>query len=117
MVHGLRFLGYHGVYDEERRDGNQFNVDVVVEVDTHAPGSSDTLGDTVDYRDISQAVLEVGQGPSRHLIESMADAMAALILERLPVSAVEITLRKYAKGVPGDPEWVGLHIRRERPAS
>ena len=113
-VHGLKFLGYHGVYDEERRDGNQFRVDVEVEVDTREAGSSDALPDTVDYRGIAQAVLDVGKGPSQHLIESLADDMASLILERLPVHAVEIKLRKYAQGVPGEPEWVGLTIRRQR---
>ncbi len=115
LVHGLEFKGRHGVYEVERIEGNRFRVDVAVALDTRRAGSSDALGDTVDYRTVADAILSVGHGPSHHLIESLAESMASLIFERAAlVVAVELTLRKYAAGVPGEPEWVGVQIRRER---
>lgn len=116
FVHGLQFLGRHGVFDEERRDGRNFRVDVEAELLDQVRGDGDELSRTVDYRDIADAVLGVAHGPSRHLIETLADQMARALLADLPLASVQVTLRKYADGVPGDPEWVAIQVRRERGA-
>ncbi|TVR01735.1 MAG: dihydroneopterin aldolase [Deltaproteobacteria bacterium] len=117
LVHNLEFVGHHGVYDEERHEGRRFAVDIAAHVETRGAGSSDRLGDTVDYRDLARIVLEVADGPSRHLIETLAEESCTRILDELPsVRQVELTIRKYATGVPGDPDWVGLRILRCRDA-
>jgi 7,8-dihydroneopterin aldolase/epimerase/oxygenase len=114
FVHGLQFLGKHGVFDEERRDGRNFRVDVEADLETVQRGEGDALARTVDYREIADVVLEVAHGPSRHLIETLADEMATRLLTRLPLASVQLTLRKYADGVPGDPEWVAIRVHRSR---
>jgi len=114
LVNGLTFVGPHGYYAHEREEGRRFRVDLAVELSTARPGGSDALADTVDYRAFAEIVLEVGHGPSHKLIESMAEQMCALILARHPVEAVELRLIKYADGVPGAPESVGIEIRREQ---
>ena len=114
FVHGLKFRGRHGVFEEERRDGRDFRVDVEVALSSRRCGSGDALVETVDYRDIAQIVLDIAHGPSRHLIETLANEMAARMLAELPLEVVDITLRKYADGVPGDPEWVAIAVRRTR---
>ena len=51
------------------------------------------------------------------LAETVAEAeeIAALALARCaPVSEIEVAIRKWATGVPGDPEWVGVTIVRRR---
>ncbi len=117
LVNGLEFVGPHGYYAEERAEGRRFRVDLVAEVSTRRPGVSDALEDTLDYRELAGIVVEIGQGPSHHLIESLVEAMCAAILGRHgAVQAVEIRLVKFADGVPGDPESVGIWVRREREA-
>ena len=46
---GLRVRGHHGVFEHERRDGQDFLVDLVVWTDFTAAAESDDLDDTVDY--------------------------------------------------------------------
>ncbi len=116
LVHGLCFVGKHDVFEGERRGGRRFRVDVEVELGDARTSTADQLGHTLDYREIAQSILEVAQGPSHHLIETLAEDMTQLILERYRVYAVELTLRKYADGVPGEPEYVGVRIRRRRDA-
>ncbi|WP_017601740.1 dihydroneopterin aldolase, partial [Nocardiopsis lucentensis] len=48
-LRGLRARGYHGVFDFERRDGQDFVVDAVLHLDTAAAAASDDVGDTVHY--------------------------------------------------------------------
>ena len=115
-VHGIHFLGYHGVYDEERRDGRRFRVDLEVELlPTHRSNSTDALADAVDYRSLAGTVMEVANGPSVHLIEHLADTMCRLLLERHPIGAVELTLHKFVPDLPGDPDHVAVPRRRVQP--
>jgi len=114
-VHNLDLAAKHGVYDEERKEGRRFSIDVDVRLGPAPAGQTDALGDTVDYRDVAQAVVDVMEGPSVHLIETLAEQICETIFTRLSrVAHVRVAMRKYATGVPGSPEWVGLEIERSR---
>ena len=49
-VHGIRATGYHGVFEHERRQGQEFVVDVTLGVDTRPAGAEDDLAKTVDFK-------------------------------------------------------------------
>ena len=53
----MRGRGFHGVFEHERREGQEFVVDVDLVVDLAPAGASDDLGDTVNYGEIGAAVL------------------------------------------------------------
>lgn len=111
---GVTAYGYHGVLPREKTDGQEFSVDLVLEVDLSRAGSSDDLGHTVNYAEVAADVVSVLQGPSHDLIESVATLIADAALRRPLVEAVEVTLHKphAPVGVPfGD---VTVHLRRER---
>jgi dihydroneopterin aldolase len=116
MVEDLEFLGFHGVYDEERAEGRRFRVDVEVDVAPLArAGETDALEETLDYRAIAAVVQDVFQGPSVHLIERLADTICRRLLASEPmVQRVRLSIRKAATGVPGDPRWVGVRMERGR---
>ena len=115
LVHNLTFIGPHGYYPEERENGNRFSVDLEATVSTFAASQEDDLAKSIDYRRLASIVLEIGEGPSVFLVETLAERICAKILRDLTsVLAVEITLRKFASGVPGDPAWVGVRIKRFR---
>ncbi len=115
FVEGLAFEGYHGVYEEERRDGRHFEVDVRAEVADEGSAESDELEDTLDYRHLAKAVEEVAHGPSRFLVEKMAGAIAEKILdEHRSVASVTVRVRKKAPDVIGEPRWVGVELIRRR---
>lgn len=114
-VHNLEFLGRHGVYEEERRQGRRFQVDLSVRIDRHDLRDPDALDTTLDYRDLSRVILAVGHGPSLNLIEHMAEQILQGVLLAQPrVRWGRVRVRKFATGVPGDPEWVGVELERER---
>ena len=49
VLTGLRVRGNHGVFEHEKRDGQDFLVDVTVWIDLDAAARSDDLADTLDY--------------------------------------------------------------------
>ena len=118
LVEGLEFVGRHGVYEEERRDGRAFRVDLTVDVDTRPAARSAELGDALDYCELAQIILEIGKGPSVVLIETLSHQMVDTILDRFPsVSEVQLRLRKFATGVPGEPQSVGTFVHKTRERS
>ena len=112
FVENLEFIGKHGVYENERRDGRRFKVDFSVEL---PPAGSDHINETIDYRALAEIVIEIGAGPSVKLVETLGEQMIATVFERYPeVEEAEVTIRKKATGVPGAPEWVGVSLARVR---
>ena len=55
-IRGIRGTGYHGVFDHERTDGQEFVVDVALALDTSVAAGSDALSDTVDYGQVASDV-------------------------------------------------------------
>lgn len=92
---GLTAVGHHGVFDHERRDGQEFSVDLVLHLDLRPAGSSDELTRTVHYGEVAEAVHEEIVGPSVDLIEALAERIAARLLrEQALLEAVEVTVHK-----------------------
>ena len=89
---GLELFGHHGVDEEERRRGQRFLFDVVLDVGD--AGQSDRIEDAVDYRDVSATVREISDGREFHLLEALAAAVADAILERFAVERVRVRVRK-----------------------
>jgi 7,8-dihydroneopterin aldolase/epimerase/oxygenase len=89
---GLEVFGYHGVNEDERRDGQRFLYDLELEVGE--AGSSDRIQDAVDYREVAACVREVSESRAFHLLEALAAAVADGLLERFPVERVRVRVRK-----------------------
>ncbi|PSK90899.1 dihydroneopterin aldolase [Murinocardiopsis flavida] len=93
-LRGLRGFGHHGVFDHERREGQEFAVDVVLGVDTRAAARSDSVTDTVHYGVLSDHLVQVVEGDPVNLIETLADRLAEVCLAHPLVSEVEVTVHK-----------------------
>lgn len=115
FIESLEFVGSHGLYDYEKIEGRTFRVDLSVDIDTPISLLSDHISNTVDYRALAEIILEVGKGNSVDLIETLSKKILDLIFKRIPnINFAEITIRKKATGVPGDPLWVGVSLTKER---
>ncbi len=115
ILRDLRFFGYHGVYPEETKRGQHFTATVELELSLAAAGQSDRLDHAIDYCAVQAVVRGVMEGPPRHLIETLAEQVAANLLAHFPtVSAVNVAVVKPAPAVTFDFAGVAVRIRRER---
>ena len=97
-LRGLRVRGNHGVFDFERRDGQDFVVDAVLHLDLRPAGRSDDLAQTVHYGELAEQLAEVVGGEPVDLLETLAERLAAVCLRADRVERVEVTVHK-----PGAP--------------
>ncbi len=115
---GVRATGYHGVFPEERRDGQEFVADVVLHLDTREAAATDRLDRTVDYGGLATGVAQILSGDPADLIETVAERIAALALADPAVHAVDVVVHKPAAPitVPFGDVTVEVHRSRSRPA-
>ncbi len=96
-LQGLRVDCIVGIYDTERRAQQSVLVDVDLDYDFAAAAASDAIGDTIDYDDVARSVTELAERRAFHLIETMAEETAAMLLARLPsLRRVRLEIRKPA---------------------
>ncbi|MBR6328928.1 MAG: 2-amino-4-hydroxy-6-hydroxymethyldihydropteridine diphosphokinase [Lachnospiraceae bacterium] len=95
-IKGLEVFAHHGVFEEERRLGQNFIVDLELFLDLSLAGESDDLRLSVDYGKVCRFVECFMRENTYDLIESAAERMAqALLLEyREQLKEVEITIEK-----------------------
>jgi 7,8-dihydroneopterin aldolase/epimerase/oxygenase len=94
LIQGIQFYGYHGVHAEERKLGQLFQTDVELRLDLRAAGQRDDLAASVDYGQVSAAVMEVGTRDPCKLLERLAERIAAALLERFSVEQVTVRVTK-----------------------
>jgi dihydroneopterin aldolase len=113
-LRGLTIRGNHGVFTHERRDGQDFVVDITVWLELGAAAASDELADTLDYGELARRAAEIVAGPPRNLIETVAGEIAEDVMTDERVHAVEVMLHKPSAPIPLAFEDVAVVVRRSR---
>jgi dihydroneopterin aldolase len=111
---GLRVRGYHGVFDHERREGQEFLIDVGLDVDTAPAATSDDVAETVDYGMVAQQVAVIVAGEPVRLIETLAARIATACLADVRVSSVTVTVHKPHAPIPLTFDDAAVTIVRSR---
>lgn len=111
---GLVAYGYHGVFEHEKRDGQEFTIDVSLDVDTRRAATSDDIADTVHYGELADAVVRIVTGERFDLIETLADRLAAAVMEDERVLATAVTVHKPHAPIPHAFADVSVTARRTR---
>ncbi|MEV0697418.1 dihydroneopterin aldolase [Saccharopolyspora sp. NPDC050389] len=111
---GLKVRGNHGVFDHEKRDGQDFFVDITVWIDLGEAAASDDLQKTLHYGELAERAAAIVAGPSRDLIESVAGEIADDIMTDERAHAAEVTIHKPSAPIPLTFADVAVTIRRSR---
>jgi dihydroneopterin aldolase len=111
---GLRAFGYHGVFDFERREGQEFVVDAVLELDLRPAAASDDVADTVHYGELATALAGIVTGEPVNLLETLAERLATACLADLRVGRVTITVHKPQAPIPLTFADVSVTVERSR---
>ena len=111
-INGLRFHAFHGHLPVERKTGNTFIVDLILNVDLLKSGISDKLEDTVNYVSVMDIVTQEMQTPS-DLIEHVAERIATRLKAELTlIESMEITVKKEKPPLQFDLQGVEVTIKR-----
>jgi len=111
---GLKVRGFHGVYEHERRDGQDFVVDATLWLDSRPAAASDDLADSVDYGGLANRLATVVEGEPVNLIETLAARLCELCMADERVIAAEVTVHKPQAPIAREFADVAVTARRSR---
>ena len=113
-VRDLQVAALIGIYDWERQIRQMINIDLEMGWDNRKAAASDDIKHTLNYKAASKMVVELVKNSEYQLVETLAERIAALLLEKMQIPWVKVTLGK-PKAVSGSRE-VGVIITRKRKA-
>src|SRR5450432_1845711 len=94
FVHALKTEAIIGIFDWERQVKQTVIVDIEISADINRAALSDSIDDTLNYQRIAKRVLAFVEESKFHLVETLAEHIAMLLLEEFGVAWVGLSLSK-----------------------
>jgi len=111
QLRNLHFFAYHGLFEQEKKTGNNFELDVDIKVD--APAKITSLKQTLDYVIVYEMIEKRMEKPTA-LLETVAQELVEKIHELdNRVKSVAITIRKLAPPIKNFKGYVGISYQKE----
>jgi len=111
-IEGIEAFGYHGVFPQEKLEGQTFLVDVDIETSFDEAIAHDDVASTVDYGVVAERVAEIIQGEPADLIETVCDRIVTMVLSLERVKATRVTIHK--PQAPISVPFAGVSVSRRR---
>jgi dihydroneopterin aldolase len=83
-----------GIYDWERETLQTLSFDLEMDWDIRKAAKSDNITDTLDYGSVANTIVEFVEASRYQLIETLAEELAALLLNTFPIPKIKLTLSK-----------------------
>ena len=112
-LEGLDFFAHHGFYEEERKVGNKYTVDVEVTVE-NTSFTDDDLTQTINYEEV-YLIISTIMSVSTKLLETLASSMCREILKQFDmVQQVTATVKKHNPPIKGVCKHASVSIAQSR---
>ena len=112
FLHALKTEAIIGIFDWERQVKQTVIIDIEISADIRKAALSDSINDTLNYKRVAKRVLAFVEESSFHLVETLAEHIAMLLLEDFGIAWVSISLSK--PGAIRSSRDVGVVLDRDR---
>lgn len=115
LLQGMEFYSHVGVMPFEKKTGQPFLIDIILECDHIKACRTDILSDTISYADAYELIRQVVEPARYDLIEKLAGHISEMLMISFDsLVAVDVTVRKPHAPIAGHFTAMGVRIRRER---
>jgi len=112
FIHALKTEAIVGIFAWERQVKQTVLIDLEFSADIRKAALSDSIDDTLNYKRVAKRVLAFVEDSQFHLVETLAEHVAMLMLEEFGVASVRISLSK--PGALRSSRDVGVVLERDR---
>jgi dihydroneopterin aldolase len=112
FIHALKTEAIIGIFDWERQVKQTVIVDIEIGADIRKAALSDSIDDTLNYKRVAKRVLAFVEASKYHLVETLAEQLAMLLLEEFGIAWVRLSLSK--PGAIRSSRDVGVTLERSR---
>lgn len=111
-LRGLTVRGNHGVFDFEKREGQDFVIDVTLYTSVSRAAATDDIADTVHYGELAEDVAHIVEDNTFDLIETLASRIAEHCLDL--AEHVEVVVHKPSAPIQRSFNDVSVGVARSR---
>ena len=111
---GMTFHAHHGLENHEIENGQRFEVDVEMTLDTSVAAATDHLSDTVDVRQVYKEIQQIVMKQRFYLVETLSQKVADVMLSKFDIAQVTVRVRKPVAPLGGLTNGTQIEITRER---
>ena len=109
-IQNMRLHAFHGVMEQERRVGNEYVVNVVVDYPLEVACNSDDVNDTLSYAELADLIRQE-MAVSSNLLEHVAQRIGNAVIREYPeTESVLIDIRKIAPPMSADCDGAGVRV-------
>ncbi len=112
FIHALKTETIIGIFDWERQVKQTVLVDIDMHVDVRKAALTDSIDDTLNYKRVAKRVLAFIEASQYHLVETLTEQIAMLLLGEFEVAWVRVALSK--PGAVRSSRDVGIIVERDR---
>ncbi len=111
QLHQLQFFSYHGLYEAEKINGNQFELDV--DIDVNVAEGITTIDQTLNYVAVYE-IINTRMKLSTPLLETLAEDLIALIRQQdVRIKSISLTIKKLTAPIPNFKGIVAVKLKKE----
>lgn len=112
-IKNMVFYAYHGLESTEKEKGQRFEIDIELGLDLSRAGKSDRLEDTIDSNLVYEIAEEVVLEGDFNLVEAIAEHIAFVLLNKLPIEEALVRVRKPHAPMKGLTGGIEVEITRK----
>ena len=94
FISDLRIETIVGIYDWERVTRQTVSLDLEMATDIRAAAATDNIDDALNYKAVAKRLIEFVGGSDFRLVETLAEKIAAIVVEEFNVSWLRLRLHK-----------------------
>lgn len=117
LLEGMEFFAYHGVYEEERENGQLFSIDLEILADYSKACHSDKLEDSIDYVQVYELVKGEMEIPSS-LLENVAQRIIETVSNTFQeIDWINVKITKLKPPISGKLKGISIELEFSKPST
>tara|TARA_B100000674_G_C37764514_1_gene879574 strand:+ start:465 stop:824 length:360 start_codon:yes stop_codon:yes gene_type:complete len=112
-LENLEFFGYHGIYDNEKVDGQVFVINIYISMKNDF--STDNIDSSIDYVKLYEFIKDSFNAKRFNLIESLAHKIINDLVSHFKIiDNINISIRKPSISIDGNKDFINVQLEYSR---
>jgi len=112
-IKDIKLIGYHGLYDHEKRDGVNLGFDVELFFENQINNNDDSINETINYVEVIDIIKRINSSGSFDLLETLCNKILNEIMKLFSPLKVVVRVRKFKLPVDVDLSFVEIEMIKE----
>jgi dihydroneopterin aldolase len=113
IIKDIRLVGFHGVYDYEKKDGVDLGFDIELFFHNQINNDCDNINQTVNYVDVIDTVKRINSSNSFNLIETLCNNLINEIVELYKPLKATVRIRKFKLPIDTPLSFIEVEMTKE----